>query len=119
MALAKYKTHKDSGVQLFGDVPSHWEVKRIKDFTIRIGSGITPKGGSSVYVDKGVTFLRSQNVYDDGLRIDNVSFISEETHDKMNSSKLKPDDVLMNITGASIARTCLVPKNLKEANINQ
>lgn len=116
------KTHpnyKPSGIEWLGEIPAHWSVVRIKDLITKIGSGVTPKGGSEVYVDKGITFLRSQNVYDDGLRIDDVSFIEEETHLKMKNSQLQPGDILINITGASIGRSCVVPPTLKEANINQ
>src|SRR5690606_34723024 len=58
-------------------------------------------------------------VYDDGLRIDNVSYIDETTYNKMKSSQLKPNDILINITGASIGRTCVVPQSVPKANINQ
>jgi len=101
------------------DIPNEWNLLRIKDVIEKIGSGVTPKGGSEVYVDKGITFLRSQNVYDDGLRIDEVSFITEATHKKMKNSQLRPYDILINITGASIGRTCIVPPSIEQANINQ
>ena len=117
--MMKYEKYKDSESKWLGDIPVHWEVLRLKDITKKIGSGVTPKGGSSVYVKEGVTFLRSQNVYDDGLRLNDVSHIDEETHKKMRNSQLRPFDVLLNITGASIGRTCIVPENLTEANINQ
>lgn len=117
--MKKYQKYKDSEVEWLGKIPEHWEIIRIKDIINKIGSGVTPKGGSSVYVDKGVIFLRSQNVYDDGLRIEDVSFISDETHDKMKNSQIKPYDILVNITGASIGRSCVVPTYIKEANINQ
>jgi type I restriction enzyme S subunit len=94
-------------------------VLRVKDITQKVGSGVTPKGGSEVYVDLGIPLLRSQNVYDDGLRIEDVSFIDEETHQKMKNSQIKPFDILINITGASIGRTCVVPESLSTANINQ
>src|SRR5690606_2162236 len=110
---------KDSEVDWLSKVPSTWQVLRVKDITKKIGSGVTPKGGSEVYVDSGIPLLRSQNVYDDGLRIDDVSFIDEETHNKMKNSQLKPFDILINITGASIGRTCVVPESLPIANINQ
>lgn len=111
--------YKDSGLDWFGDIPVNWSTKRIKDFITKIGSGVTPKGGSEVYVQSGIPLLRSQNVYDDGLRIDDVSFIDKETNDKMKNSQIKPYDILINITGASIGRTCIVPPSLKKANINQ
>lgn len=117
--MMKYDKYVDSGVDWLGLIPEHWKILRIKDKIRKIGSGVTPKGGSEVYVDSGVTFLRSQNIYDNGLRIDNVSFIPEEVHKKMTNSQLKPNDILLNITGASIGRSCIVPINIKTANINQ
>lgn len=117
--MMKYNSYKDSGIDWLGKVPSTWQVLRVKDITKKIGSGVTPKGGSEVYVDSGIPLLRSQNVYDDGLRIEDVSFIDEETHQKMKNSQLKPFDILINITGASIGRTCVVPATLPTANINQ
>jgi len=115
----RYEAYKDSGVEWLGDVPAHWDILRVKDTVIKIGNGVTPKGGSEVYTDTGIPFLRSQNVYDDGLRIANVSFISKEIYDCMKGSQLKAGDILINITGASIGRTCVVPIELGAANINQ
>ncbi|MFX0557204.1 restriction endonuclease subunit S [Maribacter sp. CXY002] len=117
--MIKYDSYKDSGIEWLGKIPAQWEIIRIKDKIVKIGSGVTPKGGSEVYVDEGIPLLRSQNVYDDGLRIDDVSFIDEETNAKMKNSQIKPNDILVNITGASIGRTCIVPSSLPKANINQ
>jgi type I restriction enzyme S subunit len=119
LSIKNYQLYKDSGVAWLGDVPEHWEVKRVKDIVKRIGNGVTPRGGSEVYTDFGVVFLRSQNVYDDGLRIDNVSFIPEKIHEEMKSSQLETGDILINITGASIGRTCLFSLKSGSANINQ
>jgi len=119
MMINRYEAYKDSGVEWLGDVPAHWDILRVKDTVIKIGNGVTPKGGSEVYTDTGIPFLRSQNVYDDGLRIANVSFISKEIYDYMKGSQLKAGDILINITGASIGRTCVVPIELGAANINQ
>ena len=66
---------KDSGVKWIGDIPRDWEIPRLNFVTSKIGSGSTPKGGSEVYVDEGVVFLRSQNVYNDGLRLNDVVHI--------------------------------------------
>lgn len=85
----------------------------------KIGSGVTPEGGASSYLDDGIPLLRSQNVHFDGLRLDDVAFISEETHDEMAGSHLKPRDVLLNITGASIGRCTFVPEDFGEGNVNQ
>lgn len=117
--MMNYDKYKPSEIDWLGDIPQDWEVKRVKDILIKIGSGVTPKGGSEVYVKSGIPLIRSQNVYDDGLRIDNVSFISEVINDKMKNSQIQPNDILINITGASIGRSCVVPDSLSKANINQ
>jgi type I restriction enzyme S subunit len=118
-AMKRYDAYKDSGLEWLGEVPEHWTILRVKDTVIKIGNGVTPKGGSEVYTDVGIPFIRSQNVYDDGLHIEDISFISDEIHCDMKVSQLKEDDILINITGASIGRTCVVPIELGIANINQ
>ncbi|EJD6047031.1 restriction endonuclease subunit S [Providencia rettgeri] len=112
---------KDSGVEWLGEVPEHWVVSKLGLYANKIGSGKTPKGGADVYQDEGVLFLRSQNVYDDGLRISgkDATYISNEIHVEMQNSAVKPNDVLLNITGGSIGRTCIFPANVGEANVNQ
>ncbi|CAK0743996.1 type I restriction enzyme, S subunit [Gammaproteobacteria bacterium] len=110
---------KDSGVEWLGEVPEGWEVKRIKYLSTRISSGKTPLGGSEVYVDEGIIFLRSQNVYDEGLRLDDVVFITAEVDESMAVSRVVPNDILLNITGASIGRSCVVPTEFSSANVNQ
>jgi len=98
---------------------SVWHVDRIKDHVSKIGSGVTPSGGAALYLDAGVPLLRSQNVHFDGLRLDDVAYIADETHDEMSGSKLRPRDVLLNITGASIGRCTFVPDDFGEGNVNQ
>jgi type I restriction enzyme S subunit len=94
-------------------------VKPIKYLVTHIGSGKTPSGGAEVYQDSGVLFLRSQNVHDDGLRLDDVTNISEEIDQEMRGSRVLQGDVLLNITGASIGRSCLVAEDIGPANVNQ
>ena len=72
-----------------------WSVDRIKDHVWKIGSGITPSGGAASYLDTGIPLLRSQNVHFDGLRLNDVAYIDEETHDEMSSTKLRWHDVLL------------------------
>lgn len=93
--------------------------ERIKDVATKIGSGVTPEGGASGYLDSGIPLLRSQNVHFDGLRLDDVAYISAETHAEMAGSQLKPRDVLLNVTGASIGRCTFVPGDFGEGNVNQ
>ena len=115
----RYAAYKDSGAAWMGDIPEHWKFVRVKDLISKITSGVTPRGGAESYVDAGIPFLRSQNVHNDGLRLDDVSFIAESTHQEMINSQVKPGDIVFNITGASIARTCIVPEAIKTANISQ
>lgn len=112
---------RPSGIDWLGDVPAHWDVSRLGFFTSKIGSGKTPRGGSEVYETDGILFLRSQNVYNDGLRIsgDEATFISPSIHEEMQNTKVLGGDILLNITGGSIGRTCIVPAGLGEANVNQ
>lgn len=98
---------------------SHWPLHRIKDHVVKLGSGITPSGGATSYLESGIPLLRSQNVHFDGLRLDDVAFISEETHAEMSGSQLREGDVLLNITGASIGRCAVVPVGFGEGNVNQ
>lgn len=110
---------KDSGIEWLGQIPKHWEVKRLKFGTSKIGSGVTPRGGASVYVNEGVALLRSQNIHFNGLELDDVVFIDEETDSEMNQTKVQYLDVLLNITGASIGRCCIFDRKEISANVNQ
>ncbi len=110
---------KNSGVAWLGDVPAHWEVTKLGLLTKKIGSGKTPLGGSEVYVDEGITFIRSQNVYDDGLRLEDVVYIHPLIDEQMAGTRIHAGDVLLNVTGASIGRTCIVPDSFGGGNVNQ
>ncbi|QDT59456.1 EcoKI restriction-modification system protein HsdS [Stieleria bergensis] len=101
------------------EIPPEWTLERVRDLTSRVGSGITPRGGSDVYQTEGVLFIRSQNVRFEGLDLSDVAFIDQKTHRSMAGSKALPFDVLLNITGASIGRCCVLPDGLGEANVNQ
>jgi type I restriction enzyme S subunit len=96
-----------------------WPIDRIKDHAWKIGSGITPSGGAASYLDAGIPLLRSQNVHFDGLRLEDVAYIAEETHEEMSGTNLRARDVLLNITGASIGRCTFVPDGFGEGNVNQ
>ena len=99
--------------------PDEWERKTVDELSIRVGSGVTPRGGSEVYKDEGVIFVRSQNVKFEGLDLSDVAYIDDKTNDEMKGSEISPFDVLLNITGASIGRCCFVPDGLGQANVNQ
>jgi type I restriction enzyme, S subunit len=109
---------KPSNISWIGEIPEHWKVERLKFVLTKIGSGVTPKGGSTVYQETGIPFIRSQNVYNDGFYFDEIAFISEKIHEEMKGSKVLFGDVLLNITGASIGR-CFPYLSTDEANVNQ
>ena len=110
---------KDSGIPWLGDIPEHWDVKSIKHVALKVGSGKTPKGGSEIYSESGIIFLRSQNVHNSGLYLEDVVFISEAIDAEMESTRVYKDDVLLNITGGSIGRACIYPDLGRHANVNQ
>ncbi len=117
--MTPYPKYKDSGIEWIEKIPSTWKLTKLKHVVSKIGSGVTPRGGSEAYQDSGIPLLRSQNIHFDGLRLDDVAFISEEIHDDMSNSKVKSGDVLLNITGASIGRCFYWPDGNQEANVNQ
>lgn len=98
---------------------SVWPKVPLKYLVSKIGSGKTPKGGAEVYTASGVMLLRSQNVHFDGLRLDDVVYIDDEMDRDMASTRVQPNDVLLNITGASIGRCTVVPAEFEAANVNQ
>lgn len=110
---------KDSGVEWLGEVPEHWDIQKLSRLTLKIGSGKTPRGGADTYKSEGILFIRSQNVYDDGLRLADVVYIDSETDNELSSSRVQPGDIFLNITGASIGRTCIAPIDIGAANVNQ
>lgn len=101
------------------ELPDGWGFFHLGSLTDKIGSGSTPRGGREVYVRSGVTFLRSQNIWNDGLRLQDVVFILPEVHKKMAGSAVRPKDILLNITGASLGRCALVPEQSDEMNVSQ
>ncbi len=117
--MERYGKYKDSGVEWIGEIPEEWVVKKLKCFISKAGSGITPRGGASVYQLTGIPLLRSQNIHFGGLKLDDVAYITQEIHDEMSNSKVFSGDILLNITGASIGRCYYVTDSLGEANVNQ
>ena len=101
------------------ELPEGWSWCRLLSLSIKIGAGSTPTGGAAVYTTSGIKFIRSQNVYDDGLFLDDVAYIPEEINQKKSGSIVKSKDILLNITGGSIGRCALVSDDFDIANVNQ
>src|SRR5690606_12284988 len=114
-------------LDMFGDPVANqmkWKVRNLKELSTKIGSGNTPKGGSKVYVDEGITFFRSQNVWKNNLVMEDIAFIDQKTHDSMKKSSLKRGDILMTKTGrintenSSLGRAAIYLGEDDMANLN-
>jgi restriction endonuclease S subunit len=104
---------------IFENNPNEWIVRPLSDITSKIGSGATPRGGNDSYKKDGVSFIRSMNVHDFEFRERNLAFIDDLQANELKNVTLYENDVLLNITGASIARCCIVPKKFLPARVNQ
>ncbi|WEG36700.1 restriction endonuclease subunit S [Amygdalobacter nucleatus] len=87
--------------------------------TKKIGSGFTPKGGKSTYCSKGIAFVRSQNILDMQFSKDGLVYISDKQAAKLKNVSIESDDVLLNITGDSVARACIMDSKYLPARVNQ
>lgn len=109
----------DSGIEWLGEIPAHWEVLKVKWVASKIGSGKTPRGGADVYSESGIVFLRSQNILNEGIQLVDTVYIDPSIDEAMASTRVQPLDILLNITGASIGRSSLVPMDFPPSNVNQ
>lgn len=96
-----------------------WQSEPLSALTLKIGSGSTPRGGDSVYISEGTSLIRSQNVYNNEFSTDGLVYIDEKTAEKMKGVSVEKEDVLINITGDSVARCCLVNDEVLPARVNQ
>jgi len=95
------------------------EIFDLKDITTKIGSGSTPTGGNESYKTSGISLIRSMNVYDFVFDYDGLAYIDDEQAYKLRGVTIEEDDILLNITGASVARCCMVPLEILPARVNQ
>lgn len=102
-----------------GVIPEDWEVKSLSDLSLKIGSGITPRGGESVYKEQGRPLVRSQNIGWGKLLLENIAYIDDEIHSTFLNTEIKFQDVLLNISGASIGRSSYSNECLVGGNVNQ
>jgi type I restriction enzyme S subunit len=102
-----------------GLIPEDWDVEQLGKLTEKIGSGITPTGGSRVYRDSGRPFMRSQNVDWGHLDLDDIAFIDDATHSTFEATEIRTGDVFLNITGASIGRSAVADQRVAGGNVNQ
>lgn len=95
------------------------KLEKLSILTVKIGSGATPTGGKESYKEYGIPLIRSQNVYNDGFKYNGLAFIDDQQAMKLDNVVVTADDVLLNITGDSIARSCQAPEDVLPARVNQ
>jgi len=96
-----------------------WQKEILKNISLKIGSGATPRGGKSAYKDSGIPLVRSMNIHDLKFENKNLAYLDNEQAEKLDNAIVKEGDTLFNITGASIARCAHVPEGIDGARVNQ
>lgn len=96
-----------------------WQSDTLGSKTLKVGSGVTPKGGQTAYKSTGRPFMRSQNVGWGDLLLDDIAFIDDATHAGFSATEIQIDDVLLNITGASIGRCAVADNRIAGGNVSQ
>jgi type I restriction enzyme S subunit len=112
-----YPGHEHDNV--IGGVPEEWYPTALGALTTKIGSGATPRGGEASYKEVGITLIRSQNVYDYRFDESGLAFIDDEQAAQLDNVEVRVSDALLNITGASVGRCCMVPEWCLPARVNQ
>lgn len=102
-----------------GVIPQDWGVFQVGEVSSKVGSGVTPTGGSRVYKSSGRPFVRSQNVGWGCLELNDIAYIDESIHATFSGTEVHDRDVLLNITGASIGRAAVADKRVVGGNVNQ
>lgn len=115
-ARALFESHLQS---VFTQRDERWVKNKLDSLTTKIGSGATPRGGEESYKAEGVSLVRSMNVHDFGFKYAKLAFLDDAQAKELSNVELKANDVLLNITGASVARCCIVPDDVLPARVNQ
>ena len=101
------------------NLPEGWRMGTLGEVCSKIGSGATPKGGKGSYGKTGVSLIRSMNVFDMNFCYEELAHISDKQAALLDGVTVIEKDILFNITGASVARCCMVPKDVLPARVNQ
>ena len=105
--------------ELGKEIPKGWDVLPLGKICSKIGSGSTPRGGKGAYKKSGISLIRSLNVYDFSFAFEGLAFIDDFQAGKLDNVELKEKDILLNITGVSVARCCLIPSYVLPGRVNQ
>ena len=105
--------------KMFVESQYSYEIKRLSELCSKIGSGATPKGGKTAYINTGIALIRSTNVFDYIFSYPQLAHITQEQAVALSNVEIQRSDVLFNITGVSVARCCIVPDDVLPARVNQ
>ena len=115
-----YPAYRPSGVEWLGDVPAHWEVRRIKQCVRTISKGTTPSTEGRQILEFGhIRFLKAENVTSGEIADKPLCYIDEDTNNLLRRSQLQRGDILFVIAGATLGKTAVVRQELLPANTNQ
>ena len=98
---------------------SGWQMRKLGEVCSKIGSGATPRGGKESYKNSGIPLIRSQNVLDFAFSNAGLAFIDDRQAQQLENVTVQMNDVLINITGDSVARVCMAPEEYLPARVNQ
>lgn len=101
------------------NLPEGWRMGTLGEICCKIGSGATPKGGKECYVNVGTSFIRSMNVLNLKFNHNELAHITSQQAKTLDAVSVESRDVLLNITGVSVARCCMVPDSILPARVNQ
>jgi type I restriction enzyme S subunit len=110
---------KDSGVEWLGEIPQHWDIKKVKLLSSVISKGTTPSTEGRVLADEGIRYIKAENIKDTQVSFFPEFFIDTETHEILKRSQLEENDILFVIAGATIGKVAILPKEMTPANTNQ
>ena len=112
---------KSRFIEMFGDPveENRWARITLASLCTKLGSGATPRGGKAAYKTSGIPLIRSMNVHNGYFESKDLAYIDEIQAKKLDNVTLHKGDVLLNITGASVARSCLLPDYLAGGRVNQ
>jgi type I restriction enzyme S subunit len=111
---------KDSGIEWLGEIPEHWEVKKLKYIAINISKGTTPSTiGKELVLSGSIRYIKAENIVNNSISSEPEYFIDEETNEILSRSQLKENDILFVIAGATLGKVAILRKEFLPANTNQ
>ncbi|MBA6397679.1 restriction endonuclease subunit S [Colwellia sp. BRX10-4] len=111
---------KPSDVDWLGDVPEHWELRRLKECSKLISKGTTPSTeGHEIFEQGPIRFIKAENISNGHITNLPENYITEETNNVLKRSQLFENDVLFVIAGATLGKVACIENHHLPCNTNQ